>query len=282
MTIGDLLRQYRINQNKTLQEFAGNIIDRSYYGKAERNIHQISAENLINLLRYNQIDAIEFIETLDPNYENYQSQIQIQRKIMEEAYYQVDKDKLKKVKLMITESKLSEKDKEIQNLIADGLLELLNPDKPNQKIRDEIKKKIFEIPNFNSTKFMLYCNSMRFYSLADNEAIVRKIIEKYQVRESMLVKKSLLSLAINVLVLSIEENKFENIDFYSDFANKVPTNPDLFFYKSAMTFFTYFIQYKKNQDKSALQYCDAIIKSFCLVGMPEYGEELRKFKDKYK
>lgn len=282
MTIGDLLKQYRINQNKTLQEFAGNIIDRSYYGKVERNVHQISAENLINLLRYNQIDATEFIETLDPSYENYQSQIQIQRKIMEEAYYQVDKDKLKKVKLMITESKLSEKDKEIQNLIADGLLELLNPDKPDQKIREEIKKKIFEIPKFNSTKFMLYCNSMRFYSLADNEAIVRKIIEKYQIRESMLVKKSLLSLAINVLVLSIEENKFENIDFYIDFANKVPTNPDLFFYKSAMTFFTYFIQYKKNQDKSALQYCDTIIKSFCFVGMPEYGEELQKFKDKYK
>lgn len=145
MTIGDLLKQYRINQNKTLQEFAGNIIDRSYYGKVERNVHQISAENLINLLRYNQIDATEFIETLD---QNYQSQIQIQRKIM----------------------------------------------------------------------------------------------EKYQVRESMLVKKSLFSLAINVLVLSIEENKFENIDFYIDFTNKVPTNPDIFFYKSAMAFFTYFIQ----------------------------------------
>lgn len=94
MTIGDLLKQYRINQNKTLQEFAGNIIDRSYYGKVERNVHQISAENLINLLRYNQIDDTEFIETLD---QNYQSQIQIQRKIMEEAYYHVDKDKLKKL-----------------------------------------------------------------------------------------------------------------------------------------------------------------------------------------
>lgn len=94
MTIGDLLKQYRINQNKTLQEFAGNIIDRSYYGKVERNVHQISAENLINLLRYNQIDTTEFIETLD---QNYQSQIQIQRKIMEEAYYHVDKDKLKKL-----------------------------------------------------------------------------------------------------------------------------------------------------------------------------------------
>ncbi|WP_232457444.1 MULTISPECIES: hypothetical protein [Lactobacillus] len=69
-------------------------MDRSYYGKVERNVHQISAENLINLLRYNQIDATEFIETLD---QNYQSQIQIQRKIMEEAYYHVDKDKLKKL-----------------------------------------------------------------------------------------------------------------------------------------------------------------------------------------
>lgn len=94
MTIGDLLKQYRINQNKTLQEFAGNIIDRSYYGKVEKNVHQISAENLINLLRYNQIDVTEFIETLD---QNYQSQIQIQRKIMEEAYYHVDKNKLKKL-----------------------------------------------------------------------------------------------------------------------------------------------------------------------------------------
>nr|WP_241760558.1 hypothetical protein [Lactobacillus johnsonii] len=28
-------------------------MDRSYYGKVERNVHQISAENLINLLRYN-------------------------------------------------------------------------------------------------------------------------------------------------------------------------------------------------------------------------------------
>ncbi|KRM85171.1 hypothetical protein FC41_GL001551 [Lactobacillus hominis DSM 23910 = CRBIP 24.179] len=282
VTIGDLLREYRVNQNKTLQEFAANIIDRSYYGKVERNIHQISAENLINLLKYNQIDAAEFIKALEPNYENYQSQIQIQRKIMEEAYYKVDKDRLKKIKLMVAESNLSEKDKEIQNLIADGFLELLNSDKPNQKIRNEIKQKIFEMPKFNSTKFMLYCNSMRFYSLADNEAIVRKIIERYQICESIVVKKSLLSLVINILVFSIEENKFENIDFYINFADNVPTTPDLFFYKSVMVFFTYFIQYKKNQDTSALQYCDAIIKNFCLVGMPEYGEELQKFKDKYK
>ena len=44
------------------------------------------------------------------------------------------------------------------------------------------------------------------------------------------------------LEMKKEENKFENIDFYIDFANKVPTNPDIFFYKSAMAFFTYFIQ----------------------------------------
>jgi len=68
MTIGELLKYYRINQNKTLKEFAGNIIDRSYYGKVEKNIHQISINNLIDLLNYNQINTAEFIEKLNSNY----------------------------------------------------------------------------------------------------------------------------------------------------------------------------------------------------------------------
>lgn len=48
MTVGDLLRYYRVNQNNALKEFVGNVIDRSYYSKVEKNIHQISINNLIN------------------------------------------------------------------------------------------------------------------------------------------------------------------------------------------------------------------------------------------
>lgn len=48
---------------------------------------------------------------------------------------------------MITESELSEKDKEIQNLIADGLLELLNPDKSDQKLEKRLRRKFLKFQN---------------------------------------------------------------------------------------------------------------------------------------
>ncbi|WP_297814952.1 helix-turn-helix domain-containing protein [uncultured Lactobacillus sp.] len=269
MTVGDLLRYYRVNQNKTLKEFAGNIIDRSYYSKVEKNIHQISINNLIDLLNYNQINATEFIGKLDPNYENYQSKLQTQRKLMEEAYYQVDKDKLQEIKMMVSESDFSEKDKEMQALIASGFIELLSPDNPNQKLRDKIKKQVFEIPNFNSTKFMLYCNSMRFYSLSDNKTIVKRLIEQYKDNKSKFIQKSLISSVINILILSIEESNFDDIDDYISFGNNIPTNPDIFFYKNIMKFFTCFIQYKNKNDESALKYCNLIIENITIAGMPK-------------
>ncbi|EEJ71792.1 helix-turn-helix domain-containing protein [Lactobacillus ultunensis] len=281
MTIGELLKYYRINQNKTLKEFAGNIIDRSYYGKVEKNIHQISINNLIDLLNYNQINTAEFIEKLNSNYENTQNQLQTQRKLMEEAYYHVDKDRLQKIKIIISESNLSKKDKEIQNLIADGFIELLSPDNPNQKLRDEIKKKIFEIPNFNKTKFMLYCNSMRFYSLSDNKTIVNRLIERYKDDESKIVQKALISIVINILIFSIEENDFENIDYYISFVSNIPTTPDIFFYKNVMEFLTHFIKYKSEKDVSALKLCNLIIRNISITGMPEYAKELSKFKKKH-
>ena len=281
MTVGDLLRYYRINQNKTLKEFAGSIIDRSYYSKVEKNLHQISINNLIDLLNYNQINTTEFIGKLDPNYENYQSKLQTQRKLMEEAYYQVDKDRLQEIKMMVSESDFSEKDKVMQTLIVSGFIELLSPDNPNQKLRDKIKKQVFEIPNFNSTKFMLYCNSMRFYSLSDNKTIVKRLIEQYKNDESKIVQKSLISIVINILIFSIEENDFKNMDYYISFVNNIPTNPDIFFYKNIMEFFTYFIQYKNKKDKSALKYCNLIIKNISIAGMSKYANELLEFKNKY-
>lgn len=281
MTVGDLLRYYRVNQNKTLKEFAGSIIDRSYYSKVEKNIHQISINNLIDLLNYNQINTTEFIGKLDPNYENYQSKLQTQRKLMEEAYYQVDKNKLQEIKMLVSESDFSEKDKEMQTLIASGFIELLSPDNPNQKLRDKIKKQVFEIPNFNSTKFMLYCNSMRFYSLSDNKTIVKRLIEQYKNYESKIVQKSLISIVINILIFSIEENDFKNMDYYVSFVNNIPTNPDIFFYKNIMEFFISFIQYKNKKDKSALKDCNLIIENISIAGMPKYAKELSEFKKKY-
>ena len=51
MMIGSLLKEYRLKQNKSQRKFIGSIVTQSYYSKVEKNISQITADNLIGLLQ---------------------------------------------------------------------------------------------------------------------------------------------------------------------------------------------------------------------------------------
>lgn len=207
VTIGKLLKKYRLNQGKTQAEFAGKIIDRSYYAKVENELHQINASDFIALLDHNRIDLSDFFAQINEKYESYKEQIMHQRRLMEQAYYRVDINQMRKIKQMINVSRLSEKDKEAQNLLVDGFMELLNSDgKSNLFLQKELKEKIFDIPQFNKTKFMLYCNSMRFYSFQDNKIITKKLVKKYGSTRNLIIQKDLLSIVINLLVFSIEKD----------------------------------------------------------------------------
>lgn len=62
MTIGKLLKQYRIEKGLTQKQFAGNTISTSYYSKVEKNEHRITAEDLILLLRSNGISLWSFFK----------------------------------------------------------------------------------------------------------------------------------------------------------------------------------------------------------------------------
>lgn len=65
MTIGKLLKEYRLAQKKTQKEFASKVVSPSYYAKVEKNIHRIAAEDLLNLLRANQIPIFAFFSHLN-------------------------------------------------------------------------------------------------------------------------------------------------------------------------------------------------------------------------
>lgn len=67
MTIGELLRECRVSQNKKQKEFAGEILSPSYYSKVEKGKHKITAKDLISLLIYNQISVKQFFGRLDEN-----------------------------------------------------------------------------------------------------------------------------------------------------------------------------------------------------------------------
>ena len=156
---------------------------------------------------------------------------------MEQAYYNVDIKQMKKIKYTINSNKLSKNDQEMQNLLVDGFIELLNTDgEPNFALRKKLKEKIFDIPTFNPIKLMLYCNSMRFYTLSDNKMIAKRLIKKYKQDENMVVEKDLLSIVINILIFSIEKNDLEDVEYYFSYVDSVPAIPDIYFYKSIIQF----------------------------------------------
>ena len=104
MTIGELLKEYRISKGKNQKEFTdkGIIMSQSYYSKVEKNAHRITADGLIELLHYNNIPLWEFFSRLNSNDDLRHQQIKDFNRIMSEAYYENNIDKVKKLKLEST------------------------------------------------------------------------------------------------------------------------------------------------------------------------------------
>ena len=64
MTIGNLLKEYRIKAGKTQRSWIGEIISPSFYSKVEKGLSRISAEDLIELLRRNHVNLASFLMKL--------------------------------------------------------------------------------------------------------------------------------------------------------------------------------------------------------------------------
>ena len=115
MTIGELLKEYRISQGKNQKKFIndGMIVSQSYYSKVEKNANKITVDNLVDLLHYNNIPIWEFFSRLNSNDDLRHQQIKDFNNMMIEAYYENNIDKVRGLKPLVKESNLSNKDKSI-------------------------------------------------------------------------------------------------------------------------------------------------------------------------
>lgn len=283
MTIGDLLREYRINQNKKQKEFAGEILSPSYYSKVERGKHKITAEDLIHLLIYNQISVKQFFCRLDDNYEENQLLEEKLNSLLAQAYFQNDKNKLEAIKQEINESCLSNKAKNDQLLYADIFLALVNNTlQDNKKLQDKVREKLFSMDEFDEAKIMLYGNSMRFYSPSDNKIISQSLIRKYRETNNIVIQKYLISICVNMLIILIENNDIKDTKLYIEVLVKNIDNPDFLFYRSVYLFLINFIKYKNSGEGKYLSKCNKVVEAFKTLEMNAYAGELANFLKEHK
>lgn len=281
MTIGELLKEYRIEQQKSQSNFAGQAVSQSFYSKVEKNLSQISAQDLFNLLQQNDISVQDFWGKLEQTNNNYHGQVMEIDNLMIKAYYQNNLAEMKKIKILVNQSQLPSKEKEEKKLLVVGFVEIMkNSKKVDKQLRSKIKEKIFNIPNFNQNKLMLYCDFMRFYDLDDNELISKNILRQYINTADINIQELLLAIIGNLLIFSIEKNRLAETDYFLKMAGQISTRPELLFYKADLYFLANLISFKKSKDKSAIENCRMIIKLFVSVGLKEYSKELSKFLDK--
>lgn len=286
MTIGELLKKYRVSQGKKQAEFTkrGLIVSQSYYSKVEKNINRITADSLIELLNYNNIPLWKFFSQLNSTDELKYQQIKDFNNTMVEAYYENNIEEVKHLKPLLEASNLSIKDKEEEQLIIDAWIEAMKPssEAPNLKLRNKIKEKIFNIYDFDDTNVALFCDFMQFYELDSNILISKKIIERYINTKNTKMQVVLLAIITNILNFAPNDNKYQSIDYFMENGEKIKNKPELLFYKSAFCFFENIIFYLRTNDIKYYEKCIKIKDFLVGVGITEYGKLLNKFLVKYK
>ena len=280
MTIGNLLKKYRLNKEKTQREWIGNIISPSYYSKVEKGIHRISAEDLVSLLNYNSVSLIDFFGELNNSKQIGYNQEQELMGMINDAYYRNAKNELVKLKEIVNESDLPNKEADL--LYLDAYIADINNEDLNDREKQALKDKIFSRPNFDKSTLVLYCNFMMFYDLESNVIISREIIKQFQGSNDVKILEMILTVIGNLLIQCIEEKKYDETKFLIKAANQISTKPELFFYKNAIVLLENMIMYHYDAKDKYLQICHKAIENFSLLGMPEYGKEITRFFEKQK
>jgi len=287
MTIGELLKEKRLAENKTQKEWAGNIISTSYYAKVEKNQHRIAAEDLLALLKHNDISTTDFFKELEDKKDDFHKELNSLTKISIDAVYHSDIGRIKEVIRTIEKLDVPLKQKEAFILVHKGFIELVKEDlndnyQPDKNVIRALKDKIFSIPNFTRFKLELYTNFMTFYDYKTNIMLTNQIIHKIDQFNNDKELLAITGILSNLLSQLLEEKHYKEALPFLKIADKLPAIPDLYLPKTYIALQKYLIDYHFNKKQEDLDKAKTIIKTYQITGLEDFGKSAQKFIDKAK
>lgn len=280
MTTGELLKEYRISQAKSQKEFINNglIVSQSYYSKVEKNINKITVDNLVELLHYNNIPVWEFFSRLNSVDETQHDQVQEFEDIMYEAYFDNDLEKMNELRRVIEESDISEKVKEDELLQLVAFIQQMKD--PNAELSDtlkeKIKQKIFDIPNYNKLKVTLFNNYIYLYDFETQKMMAQQIVKQHINSKDIKMQDAVLSIIENVMAFSIKYGQEKEVGYFIESGEKIKTSPELVFTKTIYYFFKNLIDYRITGSQDSYQECNKIRNFLASIGMTGYSEYLEE------
>lgn len=279
MTIGSLLRQYRQEAGKTQRTWIGDIVSPSFYSKIEKNTTRISAQDLIEILRYNHIELGSFFSKLD--YRS-KSEDELEKKVISksiDAYYKFDIDQLSAIKNAIAKSAVHNKEDLILKLNTLIYTANSSPEKLSLREKQQLKAKFYNEDNLDQASLKNFCNYMYFFDFTSNLTITKKIFQKFGRSNDEQIQSLVLGILINMIGISIKHQSYENAKQMIKMSKKVPTKPSTCFSKMILFLLENLINYHYEPLQVYLDNCEMQVKQFSLIGMEKFSQHCQKLID---
>lgn len=205
MTIGEALKKERIMLGLTQTQMAGKVLTKSYYSKIERNVHEINARDLINILNSHGINTAEFLNNIEKSESSIEIRIHKYNYMLHVAYYQKD---LKSLDLL---HQLLKKEKQIDEILdLEAQIELLKASiKKDFSLipineQKRLKNIILNTENWNESNLRLFSMAMQLFKIEEVNIIVFSIFSKYKNINglSSSLQKIIAAIAVNFLEYS--------------------------------------------------------------------------------
>ena len=276
MTIGALLRQYRLEAGKTQRAWIGDVISPSFYSKVEKDLTRISAADLIELLRQNHVEIAAFFKQLDYQAE---SEDNLKKKInaqMTDAYYNFDIKRLKEIKQAIAGSGLASKNELM--LSVNSILAIIDGNKEKLSAAEiqQLKNKFFNEENFDWKTIKIFLNCMVFYDFASDMIITNKIFQQFKDSANDDIQFIVLGILINMISMCLEKNKYKEAKQLVEKSHEIHTQPLTCFSKMTLLFLENMINYHFDPQQLYLDNSARQIEEFSLIGMTEFSKQLQK------
>lgn len=205
MTIGEALKKERIMLGLTQTQMVGKVLTKSYYSKIERNVHEINAIDLINILNSHGINTAEFLNNIEKSESSIEIRIHKYNYMLHVAYYQKD---LKSLDLL---HQLLKKEKQIDEILdLEAQIELLKASiKKDFSLipineQKRLKNIILNTENWNESNLRLFSMAMQLFKIEEVNIIVFSIFSKYKNINglSSSLQKIIAAIAVNFLEYS--------------------------------------------------------------------------------
>ena len=279
MTIGNLLRQYRQEAGKTQRAWIGDIISPSFYSKIEKNTTRISAQDLIEILRYNHIDLDSFFSKLD--YRS-KSEDELKKNVISksiDAYYEFDIDQLSAIKNAIAKSAVHNKEDLILKLNILIYTANSSPEKLSLSEKQQLKAKFYNEDNLDQESLKNFCNYMYFFDFTSNLTITKKFLKKFGRSNDEKIQFLVLGILINMIGISIKHQSYKNARQLIKISKKIPTKPSTCFSKMVLFLLENLINYHYEPLQVYLDNCKMQVKQLSLIGMKKFSQQCQKLID---